>query len=65
MSEYDLSNAEIIRNFEECGRDPVQLWRIAVAHTSRAEMHKGLINNRHDDQFNESIYAPPIDHHHV
>jgi hypothetical protein len=60
MSQYDLTNEEILRNFEEVGRDPVQLWRLAVAHTSRAEMHSGLIHNRHSQQFDESVYQDQV-----
>lgn len=58
MSQYDLSNEEILREFEEVGRDPIRLWRLAVAHTSRAEMHQGLISNRHGSQFDEALYQP-------
>lgn len=57
MSAYDLSNEEILVQFEECGRDPLKLWRTAVAHASRADMHKGIINNRHSSQYDESAYT--------
>lgn len=49
--QYDLSDTEILQNFEDVGRCPMRLWRLAVAHTSRAEMHKGIISNKDASQF--------------
>ena len=57
MSAYDLSNEEILVQYAECKGDPIKLWRVAVAHASRADMHKGIINNRHSDQYSEATYA--------
>ena len=48
MEAYDLSDAEILNNFEDLGRDPVRLWRLAVAHTSRKELAPGIVSNRAD-----------------
>lgn len=51
MGNYDLSDHEILVNFEDVGRDPVRLWRLAVAHTSRKELATGIVSNRADGFF--------------
>ena len=51
MEAYDLSDAEIEENFKDLGKDPVRLWRLAVAHTSRKELAPGIVSNRADGFF--------------
>lgn len=60
MNQYDLSNEEILNNFEDVGRCPIRLWRLAVAHTSRNELHSGLVANTSSQQYNDEIYKDKL-----
>lgn len=59
MSRYDLSNEEIVQQWNECGKDPIRLWRVAVAHTSQAEMHEGIIPSTHSGQYDDIHLQEP------